>query len=311
MVATSIPKVVDKYSQMLEDVYFHPIIFIMLVLILLAVFYIRYNTWAKMGNDLKKEDRKEFKVYVLSHILIELLIAFIVSYIIIKLTHANLTNYIVNCIFAPGLGTITAIYIDNRFFIKLVDTKKSDDVKKSDDPDTNIYVNINGGQETHTPIFSGGTSTMPIPHKFHEHVSQKINTISKHASDTEIENILDVISDVNDNQQIMSEEIKSMKEDISSIDTTLDTIRETMMVDKKFKLKKMIYECLNQGFATPEQNDMISADFVNYTALHGNGEIKKLYEDHYLKLQVHEDRRKKSVPVEHDRRHQKKETEWN
>ena len=150
---------------------------------------------------------------------------------------------------------------------------------------------------------------MPIPHKFHEHVSQKINTISKHASDSEIENILDVISDVNDNQQIMSEEIKSMKEDISSIDTTLDTIRETMMTDKKFKLKKMIYECLNQGFATPEQNDMISADFMNYTALHGNGEIKKLYEDHYIKLQVHEDRRKESIPMEYERR-QKKETEW-
>ena len=150
---------------------------------------------------------------------------------------------------------------------------------------------------------------MPIPHKFHEHVNQKINTISKHASDSEIENILDVISDVNDNQQIMSEEIKSMKEDISSIDTTLDTIRETMMTDKKFKLKKMIYECLNQGFATPEQNDMISADFMNYTALHGNGEIKKLYEDHYIKLQVHEDRRKESIPMEYERR-QKKETEW-
>lgn len=303
MSPTSIPKVVDKYSKMLEEVYFHPVIFIMLVLILIAVFYIRYNTWVKMGSGLKKEDKKEFKIYVLSHILIELLLAFIISYIIIKLTHANLTNYIVNCIFAPGLGTITAIYIDNCFFIKLVDTKKSSsDGEKDDDNDTNIYVNIGTGADVSTPIFSGGASTMPIPHKFHEHVNQKINTISKHASDSEIENILDVISDVNDNQQIMSEEIKSMKEDISSIDTTLDTIRETMMIDKKFKLKKMIYECLNKGFATPEQNDMISADFLNYTALHGNGEIKKLYEDHYVKLQVHEDRRKESIPVENERR---------
>ena len=298
MSPTSIPKVVDKYSKMLEEVYFHPVIFIILVLILIAIFYIRYNIWVKMGSDLKKEDKKEFKIYVLSHILIELLLAFIISYIIIELTNANLTNYIVNYIFAPGLGTITAIYIDNRFFIKLFDTKNSScDGEKEDDNDTNIYVNI------------GGAATMPIPHKFHEHVSQKINTISKHAADSEIENILDVISDVNDNQQIMSEEIKSMKEDISAIDTTLDTIRETMMTDKKFKLKKMIYECLNQGFATPEQNDMISADFMNYTALHGNGEIKKLYEDHYIKLQVHEDRRKESIPVEYERR-QKKETEW-
>ena len=58
MSPTSIPKVVDKYSKMLEEVYFHPVIFIMLVLILIAVFYIRYNTWLKMGSDLKKEDKK-------------------------------------------------------------------------------------------------------------------------------------------------------------------------------------------------------------------------------------------------------------
>lgn len=306
----NIPKVIDQYSHMLEDVYFHPMIFIMLVLILLAVFYIRYNTWVRMGDGIKNEDKKEFKVYVLSHILIELLIAFIISYIIIKLTNANLTNYIVNCIFAPGIGTIIAIYLDNRFFIKLVEPKSSNsDDKDDDDKDTNIYVNIGSQPNGDTPIFSGGTTTMPIPMKFHDNVREKINSLGTHASDAEIENILNVISDVNDNQQIMSEEIKSMKTDISSIDLTLDTIRETMMTDKKFKLKKSIYECLDQGFATPEQNDIISADFMNYTAMHGNGEIKKLYEDHYLKLSVHEDRRRKSVPVEHDRRKKEKKEE--
>lgn len=307
----NVPAVVDKYSHMLEDVYFHPIIFIMLILILLAVFYIRYNTWIKMGDGIKKEDRKEFKVYVLSHILVELLIAFIVSYIIIKLTNANLTNYIVNCIFAPGIGTIVAIFLDNKYFIKLLD-KGSNNEKpdsKDDDSDTNIYVNIGNTSQDTLPIFSGGTSTMPLPQKFHDDIRQKLQSIGTHISDSETESILNVISDINDNQQIMSDEIKSMKTDISSIDTTLDVIRETMMTDKKFKLKKSIYECLNQGFATPEQNDMISADFTNYIAMHGNGEIKKLYEDHYLKLQVHEDRRKKNIHVENDRR-QQREDEW-
>ena len=85
----NIPKVVDKYSHMLEDVYFHTIIFIMLVLILVAVFYIRFNTWVRMGDGIKKEDQREFKVYVLSHILVELLIAFIISYIIFITAHKS------------------------------------------------------------------------------------------------------------------------------------------------------------------------------------------------------------------------------
>ena len=66
-----------------------------------------------------------------------------------------------------------------------------------------------------------------------------------------------IINDINDNQQIMAEEFKEVKSDIGTMSQTLDTIRVTMMTDKKFKLKSLIYECLNAGFATPEQNEVI------------------------------------------------------
>jgi hypothetical protein len=51
----------------------------------------------------------------------------------------------------------------------------------------------------------------------------------------------------------------------------------------------LIYTCLNQGFATPEQNDKITLLYTAYEALGGNHEIKSLYYEHYLKLPVHDD----------------------
>ena len=134
---------------------------------------------------------------------------------------------------------------------------------------------------------------MPIPKKFHDDIQEKIssvnNTYQKDKNlEKEMKGIMNIINDINDNQQIMAEEFKEVKSDIGTMSETLDTIRVTMMTDKKFKLKSLIYECLNAGFATPEQNDIITSEYHNYKALKGNGDIQELYEKHYIKLDVHD-----------------------
>ena len=134
---------------------------------------------------------------------------------------------------------------------------------------------------------------MPIPKKFHDDIREKIssinNTYQKDKNlEKEMKGIMNIINDINDNQQIMAEEFKEVKSDIGTMSVTLDTIRVTLMPDKKFKLKSLIYECLNAGFATPEQNDVITSEYRNYKALKGNGDIQELYEKHYIKLDVHD-----------------------
>ena len=53
----SIPDLVDRYAEMLRDVYFHPIIFILLLIILVCIFYVRYTMWMGIGIGIKEEQQ--------------------------------------------------------------------------------------------------------------------------------------------------------------------------------------------------------------------------------------------------------------
>ena len=68
----------------------------------------------------------------------------------------------------------------------------------------------------------------------------------------------------------------------------LAILKESEMINKKIELKKMIYDCLNKSYATPEENDKITMYYYSYTSLGGNHEVESLYKNHYLKLPVHE-----------------------
>ena len=63
------------------------------------------------------------------------------------------------------------------------------------------------------------------------------------------------------------------------------------MINKKIELKRLMYDCLNKGFATPAENDKITMYFHSYSALGGNHEVETLYKEHYINLKVHEERR--------------------
>jgi hypothetical protein len=102
------------------------------------------------------------------------------------------------------------------------------------------------------------------------------------------------INSIIDSQKQQCEELHDQSEKIKNNTKTLELLRDSEMIDKKVELKKMIYDCLNNGFATPIENDKITQYYILYKKLGGNHEIETLYNEHYLKLQVHEDRRKKT-----------------
>ena len=113
-------------------------------------------------------------------------------------------------------------------------------------------------------------------------------------SDIEEEDFeLKVVNVVNN---IMEEQLKQsniITENTVKLENTIESLnilKESEMINKKIELKKLIYDCLNQEYATPE-HDRITSFYYAYRKLGGNHEVESLYEDHYLKLPVHEDRR--------------------
>ncbi|MDO4189345.1 MAG: hypothetical protein Q4D29_10190 [Lachnospiraceae bacterium] len=76
-------------------------------------------------------------------------------------------------------------------------------------------------------------------------------------------------------------------EQISELTKLVINIREAMMNDKKVILKDMMYSALDKGYATPDEDERISIEYNSYVGLGGNGQIKDLYENKYLKLHIH------------------------
>lgn len=76
-------------------------------------------------------------------------------------------------------------------------------------------------------------------------------------------------------------------EEINELKGMIFNIREAMMNDKKVLLKDLIYNALDKGFATPEEDERITIEYNSYTSLGGNGVIRDLYENKYLRLKIH------------------------
>lgn len=274
---------IDKYAEMLNNTYVDPNIFITYTTITGVLFMARYVFMTGMKKQICR--KKQQKYYVVMHLGIEFFIAYILGYLLIKVTTANPTSYIVNFIFAPMFGFITGIFADQKFFVPLengtifsLNKKKS---RSGDGTTNNININIENGQVDEC--------TDLAPYDQHvEHLNMEI-------ADSDNFNML-IIAAINELKDIQHAHGVSIEESNKKIDTSLDILsklKESAINDKKADLKKMIYDCLNQGYATPAQNDKITYSYNSYTLLGANGEIKALYENHYLKLEVHEDRRKK------------------
>lgn len=302
---------IDKYAKILNDVYFDPQIFYIFVSILIFLFVIRGFMLLKFEyhrnhNKVKKKDT----IYIVGHVAMELVVAFVVGYLLIKLTFANPESYIINYLVAPFLGMLAGIWVDYNVIIKMdggrdggrmQGAKKSSSSSSSNNSgsNNNVTVNITNGAAAGTPEPSKATPVQGTNNPESAHI--KIDEIDNENFDKVV---IDSINELKDTQVEQSKILNDTVMTLNGIADIVVTLKETEMNDKKIELKQMIYDCLNAGFATPAQNDKITMAYQSYVALDGNGEIKTLYEQHYLRLGVHEDRRIKNMGPKNAERRQ-------
>ena len=288
----------DYYFDMFDQTYVKPIIFIEFTTILILVFLIRYFMLYTIEKNKNKKkyigDLKSISLYIIGHCAIELLVSFFICYCLIKLTHANTHSYIINMIAAPSLGVIISIYLDNRIlipienatglgnvFIKLNNKKKSNDKSggNSGNSTSNVTINIGTQQKTKIPDMK-----ILKPSSVSDLLSDDI------ADDEDFNSkIIDAVNEIKKEQSMQIEIINNNTAKLENTISDLAILKESEMINKKIELKKMIYVCLNKGYATPEENDKITMYYYSYTSLGGNHEVESLYKNHYLKLSVHED----------------------
>lgn len=295
--------ILEYYFSKFDSIYVAPIIFIEFVCSLIFAFTIRYTLlWGieKNKNNKKTANQlKAIKAYIFSHCGLELLIAFFIAYCLIKLTFANPTSYIINIVAAPAIGVIIAIYIDNKIIIPLesatgignifekIKNKSSNSEKNIDTPTNNVTINIGSGEESkHTDLPNMKLLDSKI-------LSDNIKHLSKNIADDDDFNIkiIDAINSIKDIQLAQNDIIVSNTEKLENTIKNIGILKESEMINKKIELKRLMYDCLNKGFATPSENDKITMFFHSYTSLGGNHEVETLYKEHYINLKVHEERR--------------------
>ena len=283
-------EVIEEYSMKFSEIHLAPEIIIPVAIILVIIFLIRFFIVYKMEETKikKKYDKKQAIIYIIGHILTELLLAFVLSDVLIKLTNGNPKNYIINFIAAPSISGIISIYIDSKIIVpietatglgaRILKKKESKSEDKSN-ANSSITININGSNE-------------PVEHK--PNMSPPPDTTSyldQELADSDDFNI-EVINAINGIKKVNASQNKIIGENTKKLDSTIESLqilKEAEMVNKKTELKKLIYQCLNQGYATTEQNEKVTLFFESYKALGGNHEIDSLYYNHYLKLPVHDD----------------------
>lgn len=275
---------VDEFASILGENRVDPNTFITYTVIMIIIFFGRYEM---MDNTKSVEcGRKKTQSYILTHLCIELFIAYVIGYSVIKMTSADPENYAVNYIIAPMIGFILGVFADTKFFMPLekstifnISKKKSKD-NKDDESNTTVNINIDGANNVDSELLH---SDLIHP----EHISH----LDKDIVDSEDFNslIIDSINSLKDAYCSHSVIINNNTKKIDESLEILSKLRESAMNDKRVELKAMMYECLSRGFVTPVENDKITLSYHSYVLLGGNSEIKSLYEDHYLNLKIHEE----------------------
>lgn len=290
----------EYYLYKFNSTYVDPIIIIELIIILIFVFFLRYKLLNRIEKNKNKdksiEELKNISSYIIGHCAVELLVAFFVAFLFVKLTNANPQRYITNMIVCPSIGMLVAIYFDNKLLIpvenatgignvfeKIISSKKKIDSSSNTNTTTNNQgnVTINIG----TQLENNNQPEMRI----------KSSSLSKFLSDDLADDkdfntkIIDAINVIKQEQSTQIEIINANTVRLENTMADLAILKASEMINKKIELKKIIYSCLNKGYANPEENDKITMYYHSYISLGGNHEVESLYKNHYLKLPVHED----------------------
>lgn len=306
MEINQIAQLLEQYGSMFDQNYIYPFVFYILVIIIIFVFSVRYFAIVTVGsNNVDENDpvrMRKFKAYTAFHCVLEAIVCFIVSFIIIEFTNANPESYIINWVLGPSVGMFVAIYFDNKvimpfeekngqvpYISELKSKNQSDTQPKDDDSQHLINININGT----------GVSTNDDDN----------NDSPKNNTDCDdIKRIfIEAIDHLNEAHEADVKRIEALEESNTINAIVIDAIRESILEEKKVRLKKMLYACLEQGYVKPKQNEVVLKYYHLYRSL-SNGEydneIESIYRDRYTKMEVHENRRTKQVSVKHDRRKQ-------
>lgn len=285
---------------------------------------------------------KVVNLYIMRHVGIEFIIGYIICYCLLNMTSANVHNIILNAIISPAISFVASIMLDMKCIMPIEKTnmefgmpdmgfkpKKEnnpapkDEAKStnttpasagSNNDNNNITINVNTGNNTNS---NNGSNKEDCGCKNKDGVNN-VGSVSRLCYDiinTEDfdKMIIDAINGLIDEQNrrcadmtalvtSINDHIKEVEDKVIGYNEEIDKIKKAELDELKPILKKDIYDSLNKGFVLPADNDRITAEYLTYINLGGNHEVKFLFENHYLKLGVHEDRRKNNISVDNERR---------
>lgn len=322
-----VSEIIDKYANKAGNTYLSPVIFLVLVVIILIFYFARYRAICKIDSDDVDDDpelEKRYHTYTLFHCGLEALMCLIVSYFIIEITDANIKSYIINWVIAPAIGIFVSIYFDNKILMPFEDLhggnplddkdrkdhhddgdKKSP--KKSDDK-ISIIINQSSQQPTVTASTEAESekdtpTATAVGSSSSNQIEQSINDTKAACTKLFTEHEESILKRIEDLEVSVANQVKD-----------IDNIKEYIITDRKARLTRVIYAALEQGYVKPKENAAILELYHKYTRLVGDDidhEVETLFKDQYLKLNVHEDRRKNKVDVGTDRRSKSKDKDDN
>ena len=251
----------------------------------------------KLSIRTQDKEEKRAVTILLNHIGLEVLVGTLVSFFVIAIMQASPINYLVNALISPIVGILAGITVDNYIILPKRDTSlynvsasiKTSSTNRTIPIESNpLVININNGKEDVS-----------------ETKNDDVELISDELANDENFN-LQIIQIINDMKIIIGSncsQLEELSQKMQEVSIWIDNIRESEMLQKKMSLRSSIYRVLSNGFVTPEEHDRIRAEYHAYKdLLKGNGDVQDLYENHFTKLGVHEDRRKQNIKVENDRR---------
>ena len=262
-------EILERNSLVIGASKYSPALLLWIGFLLFIMYMIRLKFFLKIHSRTKSG--KKYWILIL-HQFTCYLVAFVSSVLCISL-FANPKNTTLNYIVCPILGFIISLFFDTCIMSK-IDEEYGMDLRAQTDTSRHNSIKKESLEDYAQLVNSDFISEDDIESDDHNLIiKDRINQLIK-------------------GQYVEAVEIKRVHSELTDISLVIDSLRETMKDDKKIKLEKQIYECLNKGFVTPEENKIITTNYQNYRLLKGNGEIEELYTKHYVKLPIHEDRRK-------------------
>lgn len=256
------------------------IFFIIRTIVLFHIEKVKIKTGTSIG--------KKKKSYILGHMGLQLLAAFLVAYVLVAIRKTDITDYVWNCLVSPGIGAFAAILFDLKVFMP----------NEKSNPLTTIGFG-KGSEKSESSKLETAEARIDAAQ---DRLPQEL------AEEDSFNNIMiscmnGVISSIKKNDA----KIDKVSEQCLDMQKLILNLQEAEMKEYQIELKSAMYKCLDKGFITPQENDEIEIKYNSYiNLLGGNGVIKHLHDDRFVQLPVHEERRKKNVAVEVDRRRDSK-----